>query len=366
MGLQEKTLELNITSEILKLGSAFFVRNYLPRDLEKFWPINRFHHLYDYATGYHINLEGKKGGYDVAIHSRVGVPRRDKALFLQFKRGCKRAFARRTDSIFNRKNGKQTAFYEFDINTNEEQHRQLRELSNKHYKGGTGSYILYAFPLFDDTDEFLAHLGRLIRRTKFITIRSLDNHARNHSPRIDLAIGKHQVRIDAERIDRCEVHSRPMTFEERDITPNVLAEIVVESIRKQLLQWRRIFPFEESDVRESFDRMMISYVWFLCEYFEIDIRSIQNELGNLKRNPLFQELRYLDRSPNNDRDVRFVSEICTKLFTLLRLSEKGQWEGELGELEFEFLLDIPIGGLEITFSDEVSMKEIEKISYILI
>ena len=93
MKFQEKTLELNITHEILSLTDSWFwilsssslSKYWKPKYLLPFHKINK-----PTAAGFHITTEGNSdstgengGGYDVRIKSGIG----NNLLFIQYKLG---------------------------------------------------------------------------------------------------------------------------------------------------------------------------------------------------------------------------------------------------------------------------------------
>ena len=134
----EKTLELNITHELLSLADSFWW--YLqPISLKRFWrPHWRFPIIQgpnSFATGLHINLEGKaNGGYDICINSpsnfQGGNPR---LLFMQFKAGIEQPFNTDNKSCFFGDASKPNKHVEFDINSNKKrnQHKLLQDLAVK-------------------------------------------------------------------------------------------------------------------------------------------------------------------------------------------------------------------------------------------
>ena len=134
----EKTLELNITHEILSLADSFwwFLQ---PISLKRYWRPNWSFPFIptpkSFATGLPINLEGKKGGgYDVCINSPAnfqgGNPR---LLFMQFKAGVEKQFHSDKASVFFGDALKPNIHVEFDFNSNarHNQHQLLKMLATK-------------------------------------------------------------------------------------------------------------------------------------------------------------------------------------------------------------------------------------------
>jgi hypothetical protein len=177
----EKTLELNITHEILSLADSFWW--YLqPVSLKRYWrPYTRFPLISgpkSFATGLHINLEGRKGGgYDVCINSpsnfQGGSPR---LLFMQFKAGTEQAFCTDSKSIFYGDAMKPSVHVEFEINNNgkRNQHRLLTDLAAK---AGNKDAVLYVFPRIVNEVQLMANVGRLLGKTSFISLSDIDAKA---------------------------------------------------------------------------------------------------------------------------------------------------------------------------------------------
>ena len=326
MSLQEKTLELNITHEILNLGLNFFVHHHLrgrnilhwPRPLRRIWPF--IPHPIEYASGFHINLEGPKGGYDVALHyGRPGVSN-SKAIFLQYKSPSYKAICTRGTVHFNGNRRIPTPHFQFFINTNGRQHAQLRKLARKQDIRYNGNYVLYALPLLRDEADFLSKLGSLVRHTKFITIRSIDNVARNQNPRVDIAIGEHSILVGRDDCNIVEVLSDVMVLGEQDISGDVIAEIITAIIRKNLLllyndkQNGKLLTYL---MRDALPYLFYEYILYLLDYFEVDIDRVfemdffNDEERNRFRSYVSDVIQVANsKRVNNERDIRLLNAIA--------------------------------------------------------
>ncbi|MDP1995007.1 MAG: hypothetical protein Q8K40_07150, partial [Ignavibacteria bacterium] len=185
----EKTLELNITHELLSLADSFwwFLQ---PISLKRYWrPHWRFPFMdtpKSFATGLHINLEGKiGGGYDVCINSpsnfQGGNPR---LLFMQFKAGIEKPFNSNPISKFYGDATKPNIHVEFDINSNikNNQHRLLKELA----KGaGNEQAVVYVFPRIVNETQLKQNIGKLLSKTSFVSIADIDAKAAANGVTID-------------------------------------------------------------------------------------------------------------------------------------------------------------------------------------
>ncbi|MDR3627422.1 MAG: hypothetical protein P4L45_11340, partial [Ignavibacteriaceae bacterium] len=188
MGKIEKTLEINITHEILSLADSFwwFLQ---PVSLKRYWrPHWRFPLTQapkSFATGLPISIEGKEnGGYDVCIKStsnfQGGNPR---LLYMQFKAGTEKLFNSDPKSIFYGDYVKPNIHIEFDINNNKKnnQHELLETLANK---SGKKDAVLYVFPKIVNENQLLENIGKLLKLTNFISISEINDKAKLFSVKI--------------------------------------------------------------------------------------------------------------------------------------------------------------------------------------
>lgn len=185
----EKTLELNITHEILSLADSFWWHLQATSLRDRWEPHWRFPLLdfpRSFATGLHINLEGKKGGgYDVCIHSpsnfQGGNPR---LLFMQFKAGSEQKFSSDNRSLFYGDDLNPSVHVAFEINSNKKknQHRLLKELAAK---AGNKDAVVYVFPRIVNEDQLRQNIGSLLTKTSFISIEEMDIKAAAHGVAID-------------------------------------------------------------------------------------------------------------------------------------------------------------------------------------
>jgi len=185
----EKTLELNITHEILLLADSFWW--YLqPISLKKYWrPHWRFPFIEapkSYALGLPTSLEGKAGGgYDVCITSPpIFQGGNARLLFMQFKAGIERQFNQDPNSIFFGSPLSPSIHVEFVINSNKNhnQHRLLKDIAKK---AGNRNAAVYVFPLIVNTEQLNDNIGRLLKKTSFISIDDIDRIAGLHGITID-------------------------------------------------------------------------------------------------------------------------------------------------------------------------------------
>jgi hypothetical protein len=236
----EKTLELNITHEILSLTDSFWWF-LLPHPIREEWkpyiriPFIRRQRLY--ATGLPIHLEGKAGGgYDVCIHAPAkspGIPPR--LLFMQFKAGVERKYSEEPRSQFRGSKKNHNLHVEFEINNNTQknQHQLLQYLAEN---AGNKNAVFYVFPRIVDEQQLIANNGRLLRKTSFISVEEIDKIAKNNN--VTINDGKvHKFRTCYKDHTRNEVCSTPFNFGKPENPGGLLGEIL--SIR----MYRSIYDF---------------------------------------------------------------------------------------------------------------------------
>lgn len=387
--MQEKTLELNITHEILNLGVAFFVHHNIRggRGLTRhihphhYWPFLGAFPI-EYASGFHINLEGPMGGYDVALHCENHGGPENKVAFIQYK-APKYKSHRTNDTTNFCTPGTPVPHFQFKINTNNRQHVQLRRLSRA--QGSyTQNHVLYALPMLKDMGDLTSKLGRLVRHTKFITIRHID-HVASHQPNtVDLAVGEHKILVGENNPNVVEVKSDAFEFNEKDITGDVIAEVITAIVRKNIAAIKR--SIKEYDVPQDIIKDFLpnmlryhfyQYALYLLDYFEVKISALYRDdifYGNLADDfqrflkETEQEKSIYEQSEkyqSTERDVLMFGAIFEQLSYILN-ANKGfdVWE-YLPESNDNYLMTINKENNTIRF-DEVDTKSIEQISYLLI
>lgn len=285
MELHEKTLELNITHELLNLADCWYwFLTDIP--LWRYWrPRYRLPYLKfpkSTAAGFHITTEGKDdstgeagGGYDVRIRTGLG----NHLLFVQYKRGYlestspdpKSEFAKKPHDHFN-----------FEINgTKTNQHFVLRNLAND-VGAKNGNAVVYGLPLISNMQELEDNAGKLIRKTKFISIEDIDAQA--IANKVSFTKGhRHNFRVGKFDMSRCEVNFFFFFFYGIDRSPEIIADIVavkfqktlkyfiseIQNNYKQYNLYPRYIPY---GLQQSF----VQYTRYLLHYFEVAPQKLPN------------------------------------------------------------------------------------------
>jgi hypothetical protein len=379
MDLHEKSLELNITHELLSLSDSWYwFLTDIP--LWRYWrPRNRlpfFKYPKSTAGGFHINTEGKNdptgtkgGGFDVRIKSGAN----GHLLFIQYKLGELVTASPHPTSEFEKK---PHDHFSFKINsTRTNQHFALRNLANG-AGANHGNAVVYAFPLISDMNDLEANAGKLIRKTKFISIADIDAQA--ISNKVSFTLGKeHKFRVGKFDMNRCEVNYYYYYFTGPDRTNEVITDLIALRFQRISYEFLNIIEKNYEDygldlgylplgIRQSFGQ----YIRFLLHYFEVNPSSIQN--SNLKE--------YLDGLPlqefqgysSEQRDVEILSSIFKALEPFgayfssfsVRLNRIGI--NELPDYYPTFFIPIGKEGITIEFGDEFLPESLDDIGYVFV
>lgn len=331
MNLHEKSLELNITHELLNLADSFGwhlgnITNFsIWESSIKKSKINVLKKAVAY--GLHSNIEGKDdynghagGGYDVKIKSGQN----ESVVFIQYKKGeySEKKPKKNKDgneSIFNVDN---TKYFKFELNnTSTNQHFKIRRLSD-HITQQNGNAVVYAFPLIKDIPDLDNNAGKIIRLTKFISIKDIDDEAikqnrpfeENHS---------HSYRICAENMDKTEMNYYYYYYRGLDNSVGIICDVIILGIQKALRNFIKNINMSEEYFKNKFTEILgktiDSYRNYIFDYFEVpsnfDVSSYYNSGGYYT---------YTDQNEYSDsitkkRDILIVHEVIEYLKSLSEL-----------------------------------------------
>jgi hypothetical protein len=329
MGVTEKTLELNITHELLMLGdylwpiisnAASIGRLYSPppgKALRQPLPSN----MPPFAFGLTLVDENKKGN-DVEIYLPKNWPGDPAVMFIQYKKGELINYAKGT-SIFSGSRFKPNPFYQFGINnnSNRNQHRKLRVLSKKFQTSGP---VLYAFPRISSQIHLLNSIGKLLLQTTFVEVADLDRLSLANTPPVNLANKKiHHFRISQlPPYTRREAKSVSVDLTKiKDVTPNVIAEILTIRLLRTLTQWKTTLiqmkdegTFQEVNWAFVFER----YLFNIIRHWAIPPEFVSEEMITLNGEAESIVLRY--------KEANYRSQF---LSSLSNLSENDKIPGDV-------------------------------------
>lgn len=217
----EKTLELNITQEILNRLSP-----------PTTWPGWRTT-APPYAIGLSLRDE-KRNGWDVKIEfPRLGRRRRY-AWFLQFKSGTHKNYSTKPRSIFR---PAPAPFCEFNFNDNStrDQHLVLQALATQPRMRGT---VFYAFPRIPNMATFKASIGNLFTSTSLVSVATLDVLA--SAAGVTISRGNvHKFRTAYLSPFRTEVCSEPIELKGLSmVQPTFFSDVASCLVFDKLEEWR--------------------------------------------------------------------------------------------------------------------------------
>ena len=280
--INEKTLELNLTFEILtvadQLWSLIQFATSAPRVMRACHCFRPYrlppHQRPPYALGLTLQDE-KRQGWDVKIQLPNGPGRPTHALFLQFKQGKHKLYSTKPSSVFRGSRGWKRPFCEFGLNNNSDlsQHIVLRGLASQPSLQGS---VAYVFPRVPNAQTFKACLGRLLHVTSSHTVSEIDAEAASKG--IIVSKGKaHTFRTSYTSPFDTELNSDPQIIELGDgKEDNLFSDIVGIRIHRALTDWQG----------------MLRETWHTVDFEQVNwpelFRTFQVEVG-----------RYLAISPSS-------------------------------------------------------------------
>lgn len=324
MKFHEKSLELNITHEILGLADSWYwFLSEIP--LWRYWrPRYRLpflKHPRSTAGGFHITSEGKSdptgeqgGGFDVRIKAGLG----GHLLFIQYKLGERISTSPDPKSIFN---SAPHEHFKFKINsTSTNQHFLLRDLADGIGKA-KGNAIVYALPLIADMAELEAFAGKLIRKTKFVSIADIDAQATLNGVTIAKNV-EHSFRVGVDDMNRCEMNLLFFFFAGKDRAPEIIADVIALSFQKHLVYYveeieknYKRYDLYHGYIAEGLQRAFGQYLRYLLHFFEVSPTALdqQNRLLFAQFSSIEDTVEEFAGYPNDKRDM----EIITRCFNAL-------------------------------------------------
>jgi hypothetical protein len=369
----EKTLELNITHELLTLADSFWW--YLSAiSLRRYWrPYWRMPFLpqpKSFVTGLPINLEGRAGGgYDVCLVSPSYSGSNDRAVFMQFKAGEHKDFY--GDAL----NPKPHVEFTFNNNGKKNQHKLLQDLAKA--KVGAGHPVLYCFPRITTDQQVRDNAGRLLHKTSFISVVDIDAKAALNKVTINVGTA-HKFRADYHKYDFNEVNFFFFFYEGPDQTKNFISEIVsirvmraFEALKTYSKQLPTIYM---SSIAEAF----VQYIRYLANYFGLDFKNELSKISEsvssdriryiLKRIEETEELQTEQKFEANERQREIFYSILSDLKPYFNLTDARSLDeiGSIPEAPSNFTFELNSNGLRFGIEGEVESEDFNEISYTVI
>lgn len=378
----EKTLELNITHELLTLADSFWwylSAISLRRYWRPYWRIPFLQQPKSFVTGLPINLEGRAGGgYDVCLVSPSFLGSNDRAVFMQFKAGEHKEFHTDTQSKFYGDATKPKPHVEFTFNNNSKknQHKLLQGLAKA--KAVVGHPVLYCFPRITTDQQVRDNAGRLLHKTSFISVADIDAKAALNKVTINVG-AVHKFRADYNDYDCNEVNFFLFFYDGPDQTKNFISEIVAIRVMRAfevLKSYSKQLPtIYMSNIAEAF----VQYIRYLSNYFGLDFKS---ELPQIWESVSSKRIRYILRrmerteelqteqkvESNIERQREIFYTILTELKPYFKLTDARSLEeiDSIPEAPSNFTFELNSNGLRLGIEDDVESDDFDNISYTVI
>lgn len=390
MSLTEKTLELNITHELLTVADRLWDLIYFSVSAPVL--IHRCHCNRPvrlpprlrppFASG--LSLQDEEGrGWDVKIELPAGWPGA-RAIFLQFKRGYHTHFSTKRGSIFygtRARRSPRRPHCTFGVNNNKERNQHL-VLGGLAGNPSLARAVHYAFPRVSTRSSFLATVGRLTAMTSFFRVDEIDALAARHG--ISFTKGtSHDFAVSYCGASR-EIRSNPVSM--TDVVPNdaaVIGDVVTTRVWRALVDWSGYVrdysnevDFEQVNWRAVFDHFLVDLARFLVvrpsrlpelvrdqadpeslsgldDSFAAARGAVEEQLAPvLSANELGATLESLERHWAETFD-----EVTRRLMPLRATLAQGAWF-EAGAVDLpaaKASVDVPPEGLELPKTDVASV-----------
>ncbi|RKE42424.1 MULTISPECIES: hypothetical protein [unclassified Sphingomonas] len=274
MSISEKTLELNVTHELLALanGVSSIFWNRMPRRTIAPPPGPPI-----YALGLTLREEAR-AGWDVSIELPVHGSTPSKIFFLQFKLGESRTYSKYPGSVFLRGSAKpQHIVFEFNNNKIRNQHSRLKHTAQQL---GSPQAAIYALPLVTELGELKIRAGRLLMHTAFVTAIAIDRTAtppvRDGTPR--------KIAISSTNPLLREVRSKARMIEDDDVGAELIAEVLAVRLHREMVAWSEPHKWLIPEARRHVARQSRLIAKGLAEwlgyFFDVNPRIIIRMFSN--------------------------------------------------------------------------------------
>lgn len=364
MGLTEKTLELNVTHELLALGQGIWQVLWATRP---WWltgasvigpPI--------YAAGLSLQDE-LEHGWDVSLDlpSMGSTPAR--VAFLQFKMGKGRKYSRHSGSVFMSPSTPNTEHILFGINNNSEKNQHSR-LRGTGLASGVPESAIYALPLFTDEAQVRRSLGGLLANTVFFSVPDVDV-ATHHDPIIDGT--KREIAISKKDPAIREFRSKPVPFEAHEIGGQLIGEIAAVRLHRALsmLAPGRITSL---DRRRIVGRMVANETArFLSDFVGVDTSTAEQaftrEMRQRRARFTAAPVDGVSRDIPREMSKRRIFEVASAVSPLLTRLDSGEWEDEAAQaVETKLLATASPDGVRLNLAMDRRPASSMRLSYIVV
>ncbi|GAA4764540.1 MULTISPECIES: hypothetical protein [Flavobacterium] len=325
--INEKTFELNITSELLDISNSY-IHYMTNKHISK---IKSEDEWFDFFQNKKIFAEGltqaqetnpKTGGYDVSINYKTDKDNVGRLLFLQYKSGehCDYCMNPKSQFYGSRKNKKEHIAFTFNDAANGTQHSTLRRLAKK--KEIISESVLYVFPRITKMSEF--NVGSLLNNTSFVPVLEIDKQGKKQKPPIkiiDRVTHRYRTSYDG---CKSEVNYFYYFFFYNNL---ILSELLSELI---CIQFERFF------------KNYIKNTTFAAEVEQL-LEAIKDSI---------------DSHSSFYKDVFFDKNIILDYLNLFEIKSLNISELKIPHAPQKYSSIIPIEGLKLSFENETDLSNI--------
>lgn len=331
--INEKTFELNITSQLLDVSRSF-LWYMIDSPIRPFMDENDW---FDFLTHKTFFTEGltqaqetnpNTGGYDVSINYLGNNGNTGRLLFLQYKSGERASFCQKKSSHFygNRTNKKPHIIFKFNDAAEKTQHSTLRNLANR--TGIQPESVLYVFPRVTEKSEFLNNHKDLIANSSFVPVLEIDRQGLAQTPPIQIIDGvSHNYRTSYDGLTS-EVN---FFFFDFNYNKKIISDLLAELICVQLERCFKFLKKKEIDV----------FIFFEFVIREIEFRFSNNNNNNIQ----FKELN-------------INKEIIFDYLKKIKISGIESSNIKIPKAPQKYTTEIPKEGLKFSFDEKLDLSSI--------
>ena len=192
--INEKTFELNITSQLLNTSKSFIYYMTKPfissiMNEEQWFEFLQENIFFSKGLTQKQEADPVSGGYDVCINYRNKQGRTGRLLFLQYKSGVRADYCTNPASQFHgsRSNKKPHVVFTFNDAADQTQHSTLRALANS--AAIKPASVLYVFPRITEESEFFENCDDLLCHTSFVPVLEIDRQGMAQKPPVVILDG---------------------------------------------------------------------------------------------------------------------------------------------------------------------------------
>jgi hypothetical protein len=229
---------------------------------------------------------------------------------MQFKAGVEKPFNSNPESKFYGDTQNPNVHVEFEINNNKNknQHRLLKDLATK---AGNEDAVVYAFPRIVDNKQLEENVGKLLRKTSFISISEMDAKAIENVVTIDDG-NAHKFRACYNDYHKNEVNFFLFFFGKPQNPGGFLGEIFSIRMYRALHELKKVqvekYPISRYHIMDA----MIRHILNIGLHFSIPLKTIE---------------KFLNDFPDINNRLNYLYEfddllLLTKLMPMKRVNTK--------------------------------------------